>query len=86
MANLALQRWEGDDAAIGAALAGARSVRCIAEPHLQPWLLRFAECDAAPALFPAIDRRCDSFSQWWARASQGRGSAADLMTANEAAA
>jgi deoxyribodipyrimidine photo-lyase len=83
MAELAAERWHGDAAAIGAALRGARSVRSIDEPHLAPWLARWAECGAAPALFPTVDRRCDSFSQWWARASRGLDSAADLLAVNE---
>jgi hypothetical protein len=28
-----------------------------------------------------VDRRCDSFSQWWNRASRGVGDAAELLTA-----
>jgi deoxyribodipyrimidine photo-lyase len=83
MAELTATRWHGDAAAIGAALAGARSVRSIAEPHLVPWLERWAECEAAPALFPPVNARCDSFSQWWARASRGLDSAADLLAVNE---
>ena len=83
MAALAAQRWHGDAVAIGAALAAARSVRSIVEPHLAPWLARLATCEAAPALFPPVDRRCDSFSQWWARASRGLDSAADLLAVNE---
>ena len=83
MADLSMQRWHGDAAAIGAALAGARRARSIDEPHLAPWLARWAECEAAPALFPPVDRRCDSFSQWWARASRGLDSAADLLAVNE---
>ena len=86
MAELAEVRWHGDAAAIGAALKGARSVRSIAEPHLAPWLARWAECEPAPALFPPVDRRCDSFSQWWARASRGLDSAADLLAVNGVAA
>ena len=84
MAELATECWHGDAAAIGAALASARSVRSIVEPHLAPWLARLAACEAAPALFPPVDRRCDSFSQWWARAARGLGSAADLLAVNEA--
>lgn len=83
MAELATRRWHGDAAALGTALASARSVRSIAEPHLAPWLPRWAECEAAPALFPPVDRCCDSFSQWWARASRGLESAADLLAVNE---
>jgi deoxyribodipyrimidine photo-lyase len=83
MAEVAAERWHGDAAAIGAALKGARRVRSMDEPHCAPWLARWAECGAAPALFPPVDRRCDSFSQWWARASRGLDSAADLLAVNE---
>jgi deoxyribodipyrimidine photo-lyase len=83
MAELAAERWHGDAAAIGAALKGARRVRSIDEPHLAPWLARWAECEAAPALFPPVDRRCESFSIWWTRASRGLDSAADLLAVNE---
>jgi deoxyribodipyrimidine photo-lyase len=83
MAELTVQRWHADAAAIGAALQGARSVRSIDEPHLAPWLPGWAACDAAPALFPRVDRHCDSFSQWWARSSLGLDSAADLLAVNE---
>ncbi len=83
MTELAAECWYGDAATIGAALEGARNVRSIDEPHLAPWLARWAECHAAPALFPPIERRCDSFTQWWQRASRGLESAADLLAANE---
>ncbi len=83
MADLTAHRWHGNAAVIGAALAGARRVRSVDEPHLAPWLARWAECVAAPALFPSVDRRCDSFSQWWTRASRGLRSAADLLAASE---
>ena len=83
MAELAANCWQGDAAEIGAALKSARSVRSVDEPHLAPWLAQWAECDEAPALFPDVDRRCDSFSQWWNRASRGLHSVADLLTANE---
>jgi len=84
MAELAPQCWHGDAAAIGAALAGARRVRCLDEPHLAPWLARWAACQAAPALFPPVARPCDAFSQWWTRASRGLSTAADLLAVNEA--
>jgi deoxyribodipyrimidine photo-lyase len=79
MGELAALRWCADAATLGAALQGARRVRSVDEPHLAPWLTRWAACDAAPALFPTVDRRCDSFSQWWNRASRGLDSAADLL-------
>jgi deoxyribodipyrimidine photo-lyase len=68
MQALAPVCWSGDAAAIGDALKAARSVRAVDELHLQPWLRRWADCSAAPALFPAVERRCDSFSNWWKRA------------------
>jgi deoxyribodipyrimidine photo-lyase len=83
LAELTPHRWYGDAATIGAALAGARRVRSVDEPHLAPWLARWAECVAAPALFPPVAARCDSFSQWWSRASRGVQSAADLLAVNE---
>jgi deoxyribodipyrimidine photo-lyase len=84
MVELAEVRWHGDAAAIGAALKGARSVRTIDEPHLVPWLARWAECEPAPALFPPVDRCCDSFSQWWTRALRGLDSAADFPAVSKA--
>ncbi len=83
MGELTAHCWRGDAATIGAALAGARSVRSIDEPHLAPWLARWAECRAASALFPPVAGRCDSFSQWWLRASRGLQSAADLLAVNK---
>ncbi len=83
MAALTAHRWYGDATTIGAALAGARRVRSVDEPHLAPWLARWAKCVPAPGLFPRVAGRCDSFSQWWLRASRGLRSAADLLAVNE---
>ena len=71
MAELTSVRWLADAATIGAALTEARSVRTIDDPHLKPWLSHLAYCQPAPALFAAVDRCCNSFSQWWRRASRG---------------
>lgn len=79
MSELAAVRWFGSADEIEAALRGARSVRSVHEPHLAPWLARWASCVAPPALFPAVHRRCDSFSQWWTRTTKGLESAADLL-------
>ncbi len=76
-------RWWGDAQSIGQALASARRVRSISEPHLDHWLAGWAQCEAKPALFPAVDMRCDSFSKWWTRAQRGFESTADLPAANE---
>lgn len=82
MAELTSERWHAEAGVIGAALRSARSVRSIDEPHLAPWLPRWATCEPASALFPPVDRRCDSFSQWWTRATRGLHSAADLLAVN----
>ena len=84
MAELVTLRWQGDVVAVAAALKGARHVGSVDEPHLNPWLARLASCEAAPALFPAVDRPCDSFSQWWTRTLRGMESAADLLAARQA--
>ena len=79
MAELVPLRWFGEARAIGEALASAKRVRSIAEPHLAPWLERWADCEPAPRLFPLVERRCDSFSQWWTRAMGGIRSIDDLL-------
>lgn len=79
MAEITAHRWHADAATIRAALQGARSVRSIDDPHLSPWLAHWAVCDKASELFPSVDRRCDSFSQWWTRAVRGLHSATDLL-------
>lgn len=82
LGELTTLRWHADATTLGAALQGARSVRSLHEPHLAPWLTDWAACGAAPALFAPIDRRCDSFSAWWNRASRGLHTATDLLAAS----
>lgn len=79
MAELAPQRWHGDARSIGQALTAAARVRSIDEPHLAPWLPRWAECAPPPTLFPDLDYRFNSFSPWWARVSRGLRSIDDLL-------
>lgn len=79
MAEITHVRWEGDAASIGEALQSARTVSSTDDLHIRDWLAGWAKCKSAPALFPRIDRRCDSFSQWWNRASRGVGSATELL-------
>ncbi|MGD9835263.1 MAG: deoxyribodipyrimidine photolyase, partial [Piscinibacter sp.] len=71
--------WFGEARAIGEALASARRVRSVAEPHLAPWLERWADCEPAPRLLPLVERRCDSFSQWWTRSMRGIRSVDELL-------
>ncbi len=84
MAELVPLRWHGEARVIGEALASAKRVRCVAEPHLAPWLERWADCAPAPRLFPTVDRRCDSFSQWWTRATRGTRTLDDLIEPRQA--
>jgi deoxyribodipyrimidine photo-lyase len=82
MAELGAVMWWGDAAAVGQALAGARRVRCRAEPHLQAWLSGWAECLPESELFPEVSPACDSFSAWWTRSTRGLASADDLLSAS----
>jgi len=84
MTELATLRWHGDVATLGAALQSAAQVRSVDEPHLEPWLPRLAVCEAETKLFPDVPRRCDSFSQWWTRASRSFATASDLLAARQA--
>lgn len=70
MRELAHVLWYGDAPSMAAALQHASHVGSIDEPHLQPWLSHIAHCEAAPALFPHIENRCDSFSKWWTQVSR----------------
>lgn len=79
MAELAPLRWWGSAAELAQALSGARRVQAQDDPHLAPWLSRMAQLRPAPRLFPPVDRRCDSFSQWWTRATRGLVSSTDLL-------
>jgi len=80
MAELGAAMWWGDAAAVRQALVGARRVRCRAEPHLQAWLSRWAECLPEPALFPEVTPGCASFSAWWTRSTRGLAMADDLLS------
>lgn len=71
MAALTSTLWMADAADIGVALKGARQVRSQADPHMAPWLGAWALCSPTPTIFPAVDRRCDSFSKWWNKATRG---------------
>ena len=79
MAALTPMLWMADATDIGAALKGARQVLSLHDPHLDPWLLHWATCLPRPTLFPKVDRRCDSFSKWWNKATRGLKSSADLL-------
>jgi deoxyribodipyrimidine photo-lyase len=79
MAAVTTERWHTGTADAAAALAGAASVRSVDDPHLTRWLKPLARLDAAPVLFPAVERHCSSFSQWWTRATRGLQQAGELL-------
>jgi deoxyribodipyrimidine photo-lyase len=79
MAAVAPERWFVDAAGLATALASAARVRSVADLHLTRWLARVAQLDVAPVLFPPVERRCDSFSQWWTRATRGLKQAEELL-------
>lgn len=83
MAELTALRWQGDSQAIDAALKHARRVRSVDDPHMHPWLPQWATCEAAPALFPMVHTRCDSFSQWWRQTTRGVTTASDWLKAHD---
>lgn len=81
MAAQAGPRWFGTQAAVAAALAGARSVHSVAEPHLASALPALARCRTKPWLFEGGDGgggATTSFSRWWATVTKGRDSLSDL--------
>jgi len=79
MAQLTQRRWVIDAPGLVTALAGAASVRSVADPHATRWLEGIAQLDPAPALFPAVEQPCRSFSQWWTRATRGMARAEELL-------
>ncbi len=71
MAELAPRRLFGsrDDAAL--ALAGARSVQTLADPHVDALLPATVIRRPAPRVFAHVRRPCSSFSRWWTEATRG---------------
>jgi hypothetical protein len=70
--------WFDDDAAITAALDGARTVQAIDDPHLHDALACWALLRPVPRLFGRVEPVCRSFSQWWTRATRGLDRVGDL--------
>lgn len=79
MRTITPQRWFVDAPSLAHAVAGAAMVRSVDDPHLTRWLQRVARLDPAPSLFPRVERRCESFSQWWTRVTRGLSRAEQLL-------
>ncbi|MGN6236865.1 FAD-binding domain-containing protein [Dyella sp.] len=68
--SLATHRWFANAASLRAALADARSVQAIDDPHARSQLRQLRDDIAlrpVPRLFAPVERPCTSFSQWWHR-------------------
>ena len=79
MSQVAATRWWIDAPGLALALKGATRVRAVADPHINRWLAPFVQLHAEPPLFPRVDRPCQSFSQWWTRATRGCKNAEELL-------
>ena len=65
MAELTSECWYGDRLSIELALQDAKQVGGVSEAHIAAWLPSSGMYRSQPALFPNVERRCDSFSKWW---------------------
>jgi deoxyribodipyrimidine photo-lyase len=79
MAALTPLRWYADAAQLNPVLQQARRVRMLHEPHAALIPLPAVTWEHAPALFPVLAQRFDSFSSWWRQATRGLKDSADLL-------
>ncbi len=78
MAALAPRCWLASRQDLSQALAGARSVQTLADPHVAALLPDLVMKRAPLRLFADVDRPCASFSTWWRRSTRGVKRIADL--------
>ena len=78
MAELAALCWSANPQDAALALAGARSVQTLADPHVDALLPAVVIRRPAPRLFADVQRPCASFSRWWAVATRGVNGLHDL--------
>ena len=78
MAALAALHWHAGRQALAQALAGARSVQTLADPHVSALLPPQVVQRAPPLLFANVDRSCASFSTWCVRTTRGVQALPDL--------
>ncbi|MES2859094.1 MAG: FAD-binding domain-containing protein [Pseudomonadota bacterium] len=71
MAELAPLAGHGTRLDLSQALAGARSVQTMRDPHVQALLPRDVQQRTPQHLFADVDRPCASFSAWWNIATRG---------------
>ena len=71
MAELAPLCLSGSRAEVALALADARSVQTLADPHIDTLLPSTVIRRPAPRLFAQVQRPCTSFSKWWTGTTRG---------------
>ncbi len=71
MSSLAPLQWHADRDTLTLALAGARSVQTLADPHLSTLLPPQVKQRKPMNLFADIGLHCQSFSTWWNRSTRG---------------
>ena len=71
MAELASPCLTGSREGAALALAGARSVQTLADPHVDPLLPATVVRRQPQRLFAHVQRPCASFSRWWTDATRG---------------
>ena len=78
MAELTSLRWHADQHTLTQALAGARSVQTVADPHISPLLPPRVVQRQPLDLFGEVRMHCSSFSVWWKHATRGVNRLSDL--------
>jgi deoxyribodipyrimidine photo-lyase len=78
MAELTSVRWHADRHALAQALAGARSVQTLADPHVSALLSPQVVQRQPLNLFADVDMHCTSFSAWWNRTTRRATGLSDL--------
>jgi deoxyribodipyrimidine photo-lyase len=71
LSALAPLRWHGSRMQLAQALAAARSVQTLSDPHVGALLPPLVQQRAPLSLFARVDRPCASFSTWWNRGTRG---------------
>jgi deoxyribodipyrimidine photo-lyase len=78
MAALTTVRWHADRHTLTQALAGARSVQTLADPHVSALLPPQVVQRQPLHLFSDVSMHCTSFSAWWNRTTRGVTALGDL--------
>ena len=78
MLALAPLGWASSGEQLASALATARSVQTVANPHISALLPHSVQQRAPLRLFSDVDRSCDSFSSWWNRSTRKATQLCDL--------